>query len=605
VGIQSPALITTALLMVTKLPVDDPWCRSVILAAVMLQGFSRPFVLLLILATWWACDSSDRSHVTAEGLGGRHYGGVFSFNGPEPVNGLHPLGITQLSAHRIASQIYEGLVRIDGSDLGIRPALATSWEVDSSGTVYTFTLRSGVRFHDNACFDGGRGRVMTADDVLRCFTALCTPGPGNHLSWVFQDLVLGAGARINAVLSGQPPPPVRGLEVLDDGRFRITLRTPSATFLQVLTHQGCWIYPHEMHARHGDDTPWNPVGTGPFRLRALKQGISLVLERNTQYWDKDELGNQLPFLDGVRVTFELDRTKEREAFSRGRLTYLSAPDSTSLDALVLADGERPLVLGAPGMSVQFYGFAATMAPFQDPRVRRAFSLAIDRTALVDTVLGGAAVPAERGVVPPGFRAYPYDSVPALTYDPELAMRLLRDAGYASGSDLPPVTLQVNSDGPAYGRVANAVQVMLERNLGAKVVISVLPSDQHFGRVERGRAQFWREGWVADHPDPENFLSIFHGRNAPADTSEPSFVNSTRYRNDRFDECINMARSTMEPNDRMRLLARCERILMADMVVMPIYHERVVCALQPWVRDLPINGMDILQLRSAWHDHQDQ
>jgi peptide/nickel transport system substrate-binding protein len=571
----------------------------------MLQGFSRPFGLLLLLATWSACDSSDRSHVTAEGRGGRHYGGVFSFNGPEPGNGLHPLGITQLSAYRIASQVYEGLVRIDAGDMGIRPALATSWEVDSSGTVYTFTLRTGVRFHDNACFEGGRGREMTADDVLRCFTALCTPGPANHLSWVFQDVVLGAGARINAVLSGHEPPPVKGLEVLDDGRFRITLRTPSATFLQVLTHQGCWIYPHEMHAYHGADTPWNPVGTGPFRLRALKQGISLVLERNAQYWDMDGFGNRLPFLDGVRVTFEQDRAKEREAFSRGRLTYLSAADSASLDALTIPGAERPVVLSAPGMSVQFYGFAANTPPFQDARVRRAFSLAIDRAALVDTVLGGSAVPAERGVVPPGFADYPYDSVPALTYDPELAMRLLRDAGYASGSDLPPVTLQVDSDGPAYGRVASAVQAMLERNLGAKVVISVLPSDQHFTRIEHGSAQFWREGWVADHPDPENFLSIFHGRNVPADTSEPSFVNSTRYRNGHYDECITRAGSTMQVRERMRLLARCERILMEDMVVMPIYHERVACAVQPWVRDLPVNGMDILQLRSAWYDHQDR
>jgi peptide/nickel transport system substrate-binding protein len=600
-----PVFFTTALLMVTKLPVEDPWCRPVLLAAAMLQGFSRPFRLLLLLATWSACDSSDRSYRAAEGRGGKHYGGVFSFNGPAPINGLYPLGITQLSAYRIASQVFEGLVRIDGGDLGIRPALATSWDVDSSGTVYTFTLRTGVRFHDNACFEGGRGREMTADDVLRSFTALCTPGPGNQLSWVFQDLVLGAGARINAVLSGQEPPPVKGLEVLEDGRFRITLRTPSATFLQVLTHQGCWILPHEMLAFHGADTPWNPVGTGPFQLRSLKQGISLVLERNMHYWDSDEHGNQLPFLDGVRVTFEQDRTKEREAFSRGRLTYLSAPDSALLTAPMPAGAERPVVLGAPGMSVQFYGFAPTLAPFQDPRVRRAFSLAIDRTALVDTVLGGAAVPAEHGVVPPGFQDYPYDSVPVLAYDPELARSLLGDAGFVSGSALPPVVLQVNSDGPAYGRVANAVQVMLERNLGAKVVISVLPSDQHFARVEHGRAQIWREGWVADHPDPENFLSIFHGRHVPADTSEPSFVNSTRYRNERYDGYLDMARSTMEVPERMRLLARCERILMEDMVVMPIYHERVACAVQPWVRDLPINGMDILQLRSAWYDHPDQ
>lgn len=552
-----------------------------------------------------ACAPPEQPYRVAEGEGGRLYGGVFSFNEPSPIRGLYPLGITQLSAYRIAAQIYEGLVRIEGEDLSIRPALASEWEVDPTGTVYTFTLRQDVRFHDNACFADGRGREMSGEDVLYCFTALCTPGPQNQLSWLFQDLVLGAGSRINAVLAGKEPPPVKGLELLDDGRFRITLRAPSATFLQVLAHQGCWVYPREMVEHHGAEAAWNPVGTGPFQLRTLKQGTSLVLERNGSYWDSDAHGNQLPFLDGVRVTFEQDRAKEWEAFKRGRLTLFNEPDSTDLTALTKEGAEQPVVLSAPGMSVQFYGFSRGMAPFEDVRVRKAFSLAIDRKALVDSLLGDLALPAEHGVVPPGFTDYPYDSVPMLEYDPVQAQRSLRDAGYASGRDLPAVFLQVNSDGPAYVRVAGAVQAMLERNLGVQVVISVLPAEQHFGQVERGQAQFWREGWVADHPDPENFLALFYGRNAPVDTSEPSFLNSTRYRNELFDDHFLAAQSTIDGRERMRLLARCERIVMEDMAVLPIYHERMTRVVQPWVRDLPVNGMDFLQLRSAWFDRRVQ
>ncbi|MEZ4757918.1 MAG: ABC transporter substrate-binding protein [Flavobacteriales bacterium] len=561
-------------------------------------------LLLLGLLPWMACAPPDEPYRAAEAKGGRVYGGVFSFNEPSSIRGLYPLGITQLSAYRIASQVYEGLVRIEGEDLSVRPALASSWEVDSTGTVYTFTLRTGVRFHDNACFPEGRAREMSGGDVLYCFTALCTPGPQNQLSWLFQDLVLGAGARINAVLAGKEPPPVKGLELLDDGRFRITLRAPSATFLQVLAHQGCWIYPPEMVEHHGAEAAWNPVGTGPFRMRSVKQGTALVLERNSGYWDSDEHGNQLPFLDGVRVTFEQDRAKEWDAFKRGRLSYFAEPDSTALAALTLAGVQQPVVQSAAGMSVQFYGFSRTKAPFDDVRVRRAFSLAIDRRALVDSLLGDLALAAERGVVPPGFMDYPYDSVPLLGYDPVLAERTLQDAGYASGRDVPAVYLQVNSNGPAYVRVAGAVQTMLERNLGVQVVISVLPAEQHFGRVERGQVQFWREGWVADHPDPENFLALFYGRNVPSDTAEPSFLNSTRYRNELFDEHFHTAQSTIDEHERMRLLARCERILMEDMVVLPIYHERMMRVVQPWVRDLPINGMDFLQLRSAWFDRRD-
>jgi oligopeptide transport system substrate-binding protein len=594
-------VITTGLLIVTKVPVEGPCCLRVPLPAVMPQHSALRSLLLIVLSMWMACSPTEPVGRSVEGRGGRKYGGMFNYNESTPVRGLFPLGITQLTSYRLAAQIYEGLVRIDATDLSIQPALAASWEVDPTNTIYTFELRKGVRFHDDPCFTGGKGREMTGEDVLHCFTELCTPGPRNQLSWLFQDLVLGAGARINAALAGREPPPVKGLELLDDDRLRITLSAPSSTFLQVLAHQGCWVYPKEMVARYADDLAWHPVGTGPFMLRSIKPGSSMVFERNPGYWGTDEHGNALPFLDGLRVTFEQDRAREWEAFERGTLSYYPGPERAALEAMATRPEGRPRVDTAAGLSVQFYGFSRVQAPFTDRRVRKAFSLAIDRRALVDSLLGDMASAAERGVVPQGFADYPYDSVPQLRYDPALGQQLLREAGYASGADLPTVFLQVNNDGPAYVRVAAAVQAMLERNLGVQAVVSVLPTEQHFHRVERAKAQFWREGWVADHPDPENFLAIFYGRNAPADTTEPSFLNSTRYRNEAYDIRFQQAQTTIDRTERMRLLAGCERILMEDAVVLPIYHERMVRALQPWVRDLPINGMDFLQLRSAWFD----
>jgi ABC-type oligopeptide transport system substrate-binding subunit len=133
------------------------------------------------------------------------------------------------------------------------------------------------------------------------------------------------------------------------------------------------------------------------------------------------------------------------------------------------------------------------------------------------------------------------------------------------------------------------------------VSTVLPSDQHFARVERGEASFWREGWVVDHPDPENFLALFYGRNAPLSASDPSYLNSTRYRNARFDSLYAFALQSSDNEERMRALALAERKLMEDAVVSPLYHERSVRLLQPWVRDLPINGMEYRELRAVWFD----
>lgn len=533
------------------------------------------------------------------GEGGKHYGGVFNANESEELRGLFPLSLVQAASHRIAAQVYEGLVRFDQKDLSIKPGLADSWTVDETGTVYTFKLHQGVKFHDDTCFADGVGREFTAEDVVASFTALCSHDPLNQLFWLFQDKVLGANAQYAATLAGKPPPGVKGIEAVDPHTVRIKLTTPWPNFLQILAHQGTWIFPKELVAFHGPEALWHMVGTGPFRLKTHMKGEVLVLERSPDYWGKDDLGNSYPFLDAVRYTFVKDKVKELEEFEKGHLSaiYELPVDRTE----ILKTASTFQVQTIPGLTIQFYGFNMRDPAFRDVRVRRAFSMAIDRQALVDSVLNGLAVPATHGVVAPGFDQFPYDRIPEIIYDPMSARTLLAEAGYPGGKDLPTVHLQVNNDGFGYVRVAGSVQAMLERNLGVRVVTSVLPADQLYERVEMGQAQFWREGWIVDHPDPENFLALFYGKNVPADVAAPSYMNSTRYVNARYDSLFAEALRTADVAKRMMFLARAEQQLMEDMVVAPLYHERSVRLLQPWVRDLPINGMEYRDLRGVWFD----
>lgn len=558
----------------------------------------RLFVFLCFVAAFMACSEPETIR-DREGEGGKHYGGVFNANESEELRGLFPLSLVQAASHRIAAQVYEGLVRFDQKDLSIKPALADSWAVDETGTVYTFNLHPGVRFHDDTCFADGIGRECTAQDVVDSFTALCSHGPLNQLFWLFQDKVLGANAQYAATLAGKPAPGVKGIEAIDPHTVRITLTTPWPSFLQILAHQGTWIFPKELAAFHGAEAQWHMVGTGPFRLKTHIKGEVLVLERSANYWGKDDLGNGYPFLDAVRYTFVKDKVKELEEFEKGHLSAIYELPVDRTEFLKSATAFQ--VQTVPGLTIQFYGFNMRDPAFRDVRVRKAFSMAIDRQTLVDSVLNGLAVPATRGVVAPGFDRFPYDHIPATEYDLEEARRLLSEAGFPGGKGLPTVHLQVNNDGFGYVRVAESVQAMLERNLGVRVITSVLPAEQHYERVEMGRAQLWREGWIVDHPDPENFLALFYGKNVPADTTEPSYMNSTRYVNARFDSLFSEALHTAEPTSRMALLADAERQLMNDMVVAPLYHERSVRLLQPWVRDLPINGMEYRDLRGVWFD----
>lgn len=535
-----------------------------------------------------------------EGNNGKYYGGVLKVNESEEVLGLFPLQITHVASQRIGAQIFEGLVRFDPKEVTVRPALAESWEVDPTGTVYTFRLRKGVRFHDDACFPEGRGRTVVAADVVNGFTRLCTMVPGNEMFWLFQDRVLGANAQMAASIKREALPGVSGLEELDEHSVRITLTSPWPGFLQVLGHQGCWIWPQEALEQYGMDAAWHPVGTGPYRVKSFRRGEALVLERNPGYWRSDDDGNQLPFLDAVRYTFLQDKDREFGAFAKGQLDVVLEPPLEGGQGEGSAAGKYQ-VMSIPGFSVQYYAFNTRIAPFDDPSVRRAISMAIDRRILVDSVLGGQAVAAARGVVPPGFSGYPYDSVPPLFHAPDSARLLLAAAGYPGGNGLPTLYLHVNTGGFGYLQVAGAVQAMLERELGLRVATTVLPTEQHFESVERGAAAFWREGWVADHPDPENFLAMYYGKNAPLDDTSRATLNSTRYRNKVFDTCYAKALRSADATDRLRELALAERQLMTDMVVVPLYHQRVMQLVQPNVRGVTINGLETLDLAAVWFD----
>jgi peptide/nickel transport system substrate-binding protein len=384
---------------------------------------------------------------------------------------------------------------------------------------------------------------------------------------------------------------------------RITLVTPTPGFLLVLAHQGCWIWPRELLNAYGGDRMRHAIGTGPFMLKVADPGVVLVLERNPNYWDRDAHGNALPFLDGMRVTYVPQKGRETDEFLKGRLTCLFEPPVEKLpalaDSLTSEGAQRFILQRMPAFSTQFYGFRLQRPPFNDPRVREAFSLAIDRQFLVDSVLHGLAVRSDHGLVPPGLDGYPYDQVPELRYAPDSARALLAAAGYPGGAGFPSVPIQVNIDGFGYVEVADAVQAMLRRTLGIEVPVSSLPSAQHYMTVDGGTALMWRQGWIADYPDPETFLALLYGRNAVLDSTQASAMNTSRYVDPVFDSLYDLGQRTTDATQRMALLARAEARAMNGYVLAPLYHERSVRLLQPYVRDFPMNAMEYRDLSAVW------
>lgn len=539
--------------------------------------------------------------------GGVVKGGVFRINEVEDFRNLFPPSITEATSHRIANQIYEGLLQFDQKDLSIMPALAEKWEVNEDATSFTFYIRKGVKFHDNECFEGGKGREVTANDFSYCFTKLCTASPDNSLYWLFTDRVKGANAYYGSTVKNQPlEQGVEGIVVVDDYTLRIDLDYPFAGFVNMVAHSGAWIYPQEAYEKYGVEMRKVCVGTGPFVVKNIKEGEAAILERNGNYWRKDVHGNNLPYLDAVKYTFLKEKKSELLEFRKGNLDMVFQLPLEMIDDVVgeleeaKAGNNIPFEMQVtPAMVIQFYGFQTKSKVFEDKRIRQAFNYAINREDLVTYTLQGDGRVCSFGIVPPGFKGYEYDSLKGYIFNPEKAKSLLAEAGFSNGKGFPKVKLQLNSGGSNNIQVAEVIQKMLKENLNLDIDLEVMPHAQQIENFESGKADMWRAGWVADYPDPENFLNLLYGKNVPASLDEKSMINHTRYQNPKYDSLFSLALRTVDLKERYRLYRMAEQVAIDDAPILFIYYDEFTRLLQKNVKNFPANAMEYRDLSEVY------
>ena len=559
-------------------------------------------VVLLLTLTLSSCGPKEKEkEVFKDAKGGVVYGGTFRVNEVEDFRSLYPLNITEVTAHRITNQVYEGLVKFDHEDLKVHEGsgLAKSWEYDPQTMTYTFHLRKGVRFHDDACFPNGEGRELTAQDVEYCFRRLCTYSPDNQSFSLFKQRVLGADDYYAATRMGKTPDGgVRGINVIDDQTLSITLTYDYAGFLNILGQPGCWVYPEEAVEKYGAGLRKYAVGTGPFKVKLVKENEVVVLEKNPNYWERDDFGNQLPYLDRIKITFLKEKTTELAQFKKGELDMMFTLPMDMIDE-VMVNLEKARKGGNPpyrlqlkdAYGVQYYGFLHESELFGDKNVRMAFNLAIDRKAIVDYALKGDGAAEVYGIVPTGFKTYRHDSLKGYSFDPARAREYLAKAGYPGGNGFPTITMELNRGGDNNVKIAELVQDMLRKNLRINVELRELTTAEYLDLTESGEALFWREAWVADYPDPENFLNLLNSGHLSDQPGQKSYLNSVRYSNPQFDSIFDVAQRERDIEERYRLYRMADQIAIDDAAIMPIYYEESTRLLQNNVQNFPLNQME--------------
>jgi peptide/nickel transport system substrate-binding protein len=535
------------------------------------------FFLFISIAFFYSSCSVSGSGKDKVAKGDKVYGGTLRLNEAEQYQTLYPAAITDVVSSNLACQIYDGLVKFNAKDLSIVPCLAEKWEIDAAGTTYTFHLKKGVMFHNNKCFPDGKGREMKAADVKYSFELLCVDSKDNcNFGATFKNKVVGANKFFEAS-KGTINGDLDGITVVDDYTVKITLTSPSESFLYVLALPATSIIAKEAVEKYGTDLK---VGTGPFIFVENTGKDRLILKRNDNYHGVDSLGNQLPFLDSVVIIFIPTKKDELEKFQNGNLSAVEGLPAEFVKDIVEKEitdfqNKKPKYIldRTPEMASQYYSFNINKAPFNNIKVRKAFSYAIDRNKIIEDVLKGEAYgPGISGICPPSFKGYDITKLKGYNLDIIEAKKLLAEAGYPNGKGFPKVKIELNSSGSKNADVVVEIQKQLQDVLNINIDFDVVSLKQKLEDEKYARADIFRSTWVADFPSPENFLWIFYGANVPKDTAQPSWPNSTRYKNVDFDKLFEAGKSAKTTEESYTDFMKAEQVLMDDAPIIVLWYE---------------------------------
>lgn len=452
------------------------------------------------------------------------------------------------------NHMFEGLYKwVDDGNGNATLALgqASDVQVNDDKTVYTFTIREDAKWSD--------GKAVTANDFVYAWQRLVDPATAADYSYM-ADILLNA----NEIMAGEADKATLGVEAVDERTLVVTLHTPCPYFEEIMAFPSLMPVRQDMIEAGGDQWTFSIdtyVGNGPYKLESWEHGANIRIVKSETYYDYAKLGPKA-------INFKLmdDANAIYAAYQSGELNFIEEVPVAEIPAL-LESGELDI---DPYIGTYYVCFQTQKAPFDDVRVRKAFSLTIDRNYIVEQITQTGQVPAT-GFVPSGisdaegvsgddFRTVGGDymdvSKEAYAANCEEARRLLAEAGYANGEGFPVVEYLYNTS-ESHKAIGEALQQMWQTELGVTVNLVNQEWNTFLQTRKEGNYSIARNGWIADYNDPMSFLDMWMtgGGN-----------NDAQYSNAKYDDLIKQAKSTNDPAERMKLMHEAEDILMGEDVV---------------------------------------
>ncbi len=532
------------------------------------------FVFFTLLLCAFACNPQDSNREKVK---------VLHYNQHRGISSLDPAFARSQANIWAIDHLYNGLVQLD-EQLNVKPAIAKSWSISPNGKDYTFTLNSNVYFHKNVCFEDSIGRKVTAKDFVYSFNRVIDKEVSSPGSWIFNG-------KVDSV---QP------FQAINDTTFVLKLLEPFRPMLGILTMQYCSVVPKEAIEFYGKTFRANPVGTGAFKFKKWLENQSMFLIKNDNYFEKLN-GEQLPFLDGVRISFIGDRKTAYLELMNSKLDLISGLESSYVNELLTEDGElQPSqakhlqFLKSPYLNTEYLGinmeFKEETSALKLKKVRQALNFGFDRAQMQAALRNNVGKPANKGFIPRGLPAHNFSEVKGFNYDPNKALGLLSEAGYPNGKGLPEIKLLTNKD---YLDLCTFITRQWE-DIGIKSKIELVESATLRSMMRKSQAPFFRGSWIADYPDGESFLTVFYGGN-------PAPPNYTHFKNATFDQLYEEA--LKENNDSIRYTKynQMDKILIEEAPVIFLFYDETAVFATKNISGLSKNAINLLSLKAVRKD----
>lgn len=471
---------------------------------------------------------------------------------------LDPALIVDVTGGFISAKLFNGLVRLD-EKLNVIPDIAEKWTISGDGLTYTFDLRSDVKYSNN--------HSVTAHDFKYSFKRILDPKTRSPNTWVLEKI---AGAK--DFMEGRTED-VTGIRVINEQTLEIRLEKPFSPFLYLLTMSAAYVVPEEEVKRWGPDFSTNPVGTGPFVLKEWLPNRELRLEKNEGYFEKGAKVRGIVY----RIIPE-DLTAMTE-FELGNIDVISVP-ATGFQKYRDDPKWKDLMASIKGINTYYIGLNCSRPPFDNPELRRAMNLAVDRKKLLSTFYENRGRPAA-GPVPDLLRKW--DAPPSYEYDPKKAQEIVASLGMRGRT----IHFYVAADQEVVD-MAEFIQSYINKT-GLKVKITQMEWSAFKEATNRGEPDMFWLSWWADYPDPEDFLfPLFHSSNTgPAG-------NRARYMNPEVDILIERGQAARNEKQRDRFYEKAERLIVSDSPWVFFWHKTDHALRQPWIKDYriyPIYSID--------------